>query len=385
MRKMTFAISIVFALFLLTWGLLIIKNYDNKYLTAYVCKKCFTVDPATVRKVYDNPEKHAAFPDLARYGSNYYLSFREGTSHIMGVADIKILRSPDATNWYFVDNLHTNGEDLRGAYFIPSKENGVIRALVHSRYDIEKNLNGTRIARIFPDGGKSTLLPVDFGYSYKPDIDIPFTCKWAEGRYYALTYGSGKDVVMRVALVVSEDGNKWKVHTDPVIVDANEADLTIRNGKAYIIARAQTAPWNAHGAIVDLRSGTVVDTFRFDKAIHAPRLFSHAGKDYVLGRIAMRADPKVGWTGGAFVTPEGLPNPQTGLLEVDWENKKLRWILNFPHGDGPDNAYPSITQMDKNRYLVAYYSRNGKPIPKGFNCWNVPGPCIWTAELVYKK
>ena len=65
----------------------------------------------------------------------------------------------------------------------------------------------------------------------------------------------------------------------------------------------------------------------------------------------------------------------TALFRIDWTAHKLHWILNFPHGDGRDNGYCGIAPMGTNRFLVAYYSTDGKPYGHQTS--------IWTAELVY--
>ncbi|MBN1590053.1 MAG: exo-alpha-sialidase [Pirellulales bacterium] len=69
-----------------------------------------------VKKIWDKAP-HNAFTDLTRFNDQWYLAFREGTSHgVAGNGDVRVIRSPDGTHWKSVALLdYGTGWDMRDA------------------------------------------------------------------------------------------------------------------------------------------------------------------------------------------------------------------------------------------------------------------------------
>ena len=79
---------------------------EDRFLYDFKCKK----ERTTVERIWDND--YSAFPSIVRYGEAYYVSFREGVSHIFdenGIAagKTRILRSTDSKHWKSVSDGRT--------------------------------------------------------------------------------------------------------------------------------------------------------------------------------------------------------------------------------------------------------------------------------------
>lgn len=92
-------------------------------LSTYVCVfPCAASNPGAGEKIVSKRiwggDKYCAFTSMIRYDGRYYVSFREGESHVFdenGIAEgtVRIIASKDGENWESVANLHEAGIDLR--------------------------------------------------------------------------------------------------------------------------------------------------------------------------------------------------------------------------------------------------------------------------------
>lgn len=325
----------------------------------------FTVE--NVQEVVSGKEtgKHNAFPSIAYYKDRYYLAYREADNHLSKDGVIKVYTSGAAGQWRCEYTLYREGFDMRDGML--AEVDGRLLALSTA---VAGDTFRPHYVDLSSAAGAGDQQRIEFK-PVKSDIkgsSFMFSVARGGDDLYGFVYTTPAGKPWVVHLQESSDGINWRTVEDRLFTDACEANGIFHDGKLWAIARGKRG-LPSLGVVSDLKSGKG-ESFRFNVELDAPCVFRHDGRDYVIGRAG-------GARGECGVHAPNQPNV-TALFEVDWENHKLEWVLNFPHGHGLDNAYASIAPCGKDRYLVAYYA-------SGKLDFHNSKPSIWVATLVYDR
>jgi hypothetical protein len=309
-------------------------------------------DSITVTRIWDKAP-HNAFGDIIRFRNAFYVSFREGISHVGGVnsGKARILRSKDGANWESVALLQTDAVDLRdpklsitpgnqimitmaGAVF----ENSVIKELFPMVSFSDKK--GKR----FSDPERAVLDP-----SIAPSRDWIWRVTWHNGIGYAIDYQLKENDRNRkllkkdawlVYLMKTTDGKRYeKVSLLEVENLPNESTIRFdKNGKMYVMVRREAG--DQMGVLAT--SNAPYHNWNYSKLD-----FRLGGPDFLF------------LNDNTLVMGTRLYGEQTatGILITDLEGRILKTIT-LPSGG--DTSYPGMLFFKDKLWVVYYSSHEGK-------------------------
>jgi hypothetical protein len=314
--------------------------------------------PAQVplQKIFDDG-RYNSFTDLARFDGAYYCTFRSAISHgdpgSGVVGNIVVIRSEDLTTWQEVARFTLQGVDLRDPKLTATPHG--IRLYAVAGEISEAGILQYRTAAWSSADGRHWSGPVQMTPGY-----IFWRPKWHAGKFYVPAY-LRRPGYCSVDLLVSENGDDWRLHSTPLpptdveaeSLWANECDLLfLPEGKALLFSRRNHGdgpqnPKNEHlggfrRGYVGLAETPSLSAWRSvneDLYFHAPAALAHRGKIYLAARDMVK-----------------LPNGATETCRL-WEldlNGGFTELAHFKtHGDC---SYPGIVPIDDNELAVSYYS-----------------------------
>lgn len=155
--------------------------------------------------IWDNGT-YNAFPSIEKFNGQYFITFREGESHIFnsqGIADgrIRVLVSRNGKNWKSVTLMSKEGFDLRDPKLSVTAE-GKLMLIIDGSVYVGKELTKTIPFVSFSSDGEnfSDPEPVIFDENITDEHEWIWRVTWHEGVGYAVTYGD------HFALLKTTDG-----------------------------------------------------------------------------------------------------------------------------------------------------------------------------------
>ena len=194
-----------------------------------------------VERIWD--KGYSAFPSIVRFQDAWYVSFREGVSHIFdqnGIAagKTRILRSADFKNWKSVALLEKEGYDLRDPKLSVTPD-GRLMVIQGGSVYVDKKLV-KRIPQVsFSSDGRTFSDPQPVDYPIPDGYAWFWRMTWHEGTGYTVSYGEADD--NRLELIKTTDGKHFEKITD-IALDGFPNETTVRflpNGKMVMLVRRE--------------------------------------------------------------------------------------------------------------------------------------------------
>lgn len=193
-------------------------------------------------KVWDG--NYSAFPSIIEFDGWYYISFREGESHIFnskGEADgaAMVVRSKDGENWEKVACLTKEGYDLRDPKLSVTPDGRLMLTIGGSIYKDKVRLGMTPQVS-FSEDGKTFSEPQSVKFTqdeFNDDENWIWRLTWFEGTGYGVTYGDD-----RFAIVKTTDGVNYDLvcKLDEITGFPNESTIRFTpDGTMYMMVRQE--------------------------------------------------------------------------------------------------------------------------------------------------
>lgn len=303
--------------------------------------------PSDPQLIWDNGT-YNAFPSIVEFGGRYFISFREGQSHIFndnGIADGKarILVSRNGRRWDSVALLSKEGFDLRDPK-ISVTPDGRLMVLMGGSVYVDKQLV-RRIPQVsFSTDGVhfSDPQPVIFDEMITDEHEWVWRVTWHEGVGYAVVYGE------HFALLKTTDGLHFQTICElDVDKEAFPNETTVRflpDGRmALLVRRERLGAMGMWG----------VSSAPFTEWTWKEMPVRLGGPDF----IVLPDDSIIAGTRGYFFPDR----PKAVLLKSDLEgNFELNRVL----PSGSDCSYPGFLIVGKKLWVV-YYSSHELLRPDG--------------------
>jgi len=310
------------------------------FLIAYTNNSNGQEASLAVKKIWDSG-KHNAFPDLIFAKGFYYVTFREGTSHVDNSNDgvVRIMRSKDFDQWEQVALFDHPDADVREARLSIMPDG---RILVNLAVGLWKNKTYEWLNSFisFSDKEGKNFSPIKKA-SIDPSMNLinewVWRVTWNNNVGYGILYRSvGDQKDWEVYLVKTTDGVQYDLISQiPVSGRPNESTIRFDNkGKLYAMIRREA----------DDKLGVLsTSDFPYQQWQFNPLSWRLGGPNFLfLGkdRLVM----------GSRYHQESQAN--TGIFVTDLKGKLLKTIV-LPSGG--DNSYPGMA-INKGKLHVVYYS-----------------------------
>lgn len=304
---------------------------------------------------------YSAFPSIVRYKDAWYVSFREGESHIFdenGIAagKTRILRSTDCKHWKSVALLSKEGYDLRDPKLSITAD-GRLMVIQGGSVYVDKQLV-KRIPQVsFSADGRSFSDPEPVDYPIPGGYAWFWRMTWHEGTGYTVNYGEADENMLE--LLKTTDGRHFEKITD-IALDGFPNETTVRflpDGRMLMLVRREKEDRMAYlGVSEPPYSNWQFKSLRFQ--IGGPEMAVLPDGSLLIGGR------------GYFENGETKTCLWKGNADGDFELWKT-----LPSGG--DNSYPGILVEDK-ELKVVYYSSHELTRPDGR-----PRAGIYLANLHY--
>ncbi len=195
---------------------------------------------ASVKLIWD--KDYSAFPSLEKFSGSYFVSFREGESHIFdsnGEANgkVRILRSEDGETWSPVALLEKKGFDLRDPHLSITPDGRLMVIMGGSIYRDQK-LTGKNPHVSFSTDGNTFSNPEPVVYEDNPAATNEWFWRvtWFGDTGYTVSYGSGE-----LLLLKTKDGVHYNKVTT-LAIDGSPNETTLRflpDGRMLLLARRE--------------------------------------------------------------------------------------------------------------------------------------------------
>ena len=296
----------------------------------------------TVDKIWDNG-MHCAFTSIEQYKGNYYITFREGETHIFdrnGNAEgkIRILRSEDGVIWETLPTIGKEGFDLRDPKFSIMPD-GRLMVIVGGSIYRDRQLKGCEPQVLFSEDGNTFTAPqpVVIENGANNGFNWLWRVTWHEGVGYTISYGKAEGGKTEVALLSTTDGIHYK-HIKTFDIEGYPNEATIRfmpNGEMAVMLRRDgdkpTGYWGLSSAPYTEWSWKEME-------------FRIGGPDFIV------LDDKRVVAGGR--THHIASAPKTSVL-IGKGDGRFSDVLTLPSGG--DNSYPGFIRVG-NELWMCYYS-----------------------------
>jgi len=195
----------------------------------------------SVDRIWDR--NYCAFPSIEKFKGNYFVTFREGESHVFdknGIAagKTRILCSADGKKWESVALLSKEGFDLRDPKLSVMPDGRLMVIMGALEYD-GKKLLGCVPEVSFSEDGKNFSEPQRVVFPEGGDFEWFWRLTWHEGTGYVVTYREKSE--NKCVLLKTVDGINYSTVT---ILDINGApnETTLRflpDGRMALLARRE--------------------------------------------------------------------------------------------------------------------------------------------------
>lgn len=327
-----------------------------------------TITPALevveVKKVWD-AAPHNAFTSLTKYKDEWFVTFREGSSHVPGTdGAVRVLVSQDGSTWKSAALLTETGVDLRDPKFCTAPDGRLMLTIGGSVYDgeskpdLKRKRTAARTRTAFSTDGRTwtTLLPAcDDGQwlwrstlraawspasgSLIPPVDGPGPV--TPPQIYGVAYTVADENKFKLSLWHSSDGARFTrvTNLDPGRnILPNETTLRFTDaGTMLALTRNENNAKRGHTMFgvsePPYKNWSWTDTGHIIQGPDFIRLASgrmiYAGRDFV----------------------DGKPNCTVGILTASGHAMPM---LVLPSGG--DCSYPGLAEGPDGQIWVSYYS-----------------------------
>ena len=286
-------------------------------------------------KIWDRAP-HNAFTDLIRFKENWFLSFREGQSHMLCRGKIRVLASADGERWESAALIEEEDIDLRDPHFSVDDETN----------ELELVMGGTRI-----EGGKSVgrrprVRRSGDGVSWSAVQPILAEGDWLwrverrNGEAYGVSYRLPRKNFWTIHLLRSMHGDAWS--------DVGELSVRGKPNEATV----RLLPDSSMVALVRRESGNHRAWIGRSQAPYTDWTWAET-REY-LGGPNFIVLPNGALLASGRVSKRG--KPVTGILRMTGTSL----VRSFELPSGGDCGYPGMVHHDGLLHLSYYSSHEGK-------------------------
>lgn len=311
------------------------------YSASFAQQVSFTVD-----KIWDNG-MHNAFTSIEEFKGEYYVTFREGESHVFdknGNAEgkIRILHSKDGEKWEALPAIGKAGYDLRDPKFSIMPD-GRLMVIIGGSIYRNKELVGSQPHVMFSSDGRTFTepQPVNVDERFRTERDWLWRVTWHNGVGYSISYGRNEQGQTPLYLYSTTDGINYKHITSFNIGDfPNEATIRFLNdGRMAIMLRREQGDrecmWGVSNAPYTEWEWKKMGTFL-------------GGPDFIV-----LDDEHIVAGGRTFLTSQ----PKTSLL-VGNKDGRFEQVVVLPSGG--DTSYPGFIVVGDELWVSYYSMHNSK-------------------------
>jgi len=167
------------------------------------------------RIIYRNGNKYEAFTDLVKFKDKYYISFREGDSHVWDADNraqghTKVIMSEDCENWTLVLDQNEPGIDLRDPKLSITPDGRLMIIAGGSKYG-DRTVVGDCLGRLprvsFSEDGQNFTEPVPIVLDQPTGNDWLWRVTWKGKKGYGFVKGD------QYVLFKTKDGKNYKAVT----------------------------------------------------------------------------------------------------------------------------------------------------------------------------
>ena len=300
----------------------------------------------SVDKIWDNG-MHNAFTSIEKFKGEYYVTFREGESHIFdkngnAAGKIRILHSKDGVKWEALPAIGKEGYDLRDPKFSITPDGRLMVIIGGSIYK-NKELVGSQPHVMFSHDGRtfSEPQPVNVDPRYRTERDWLWRVTWHNGVGYSVSYGRNEQGQTPLYLYSTTDGINYK-HIQSFEFDNFPNEATIRflqDGRMAIMVRREQGDrecmWGVSNAPYTEWEWKKMGTFL-------------GGPDFIV-----LDDEHIVAGGRTFLTSVA----KTSLL-LGNKDGRFEQIVELPSGG--DTSYPGFVVVDDELWVSYYSMHNSK-------------------------
>ena len=305
-------------------------SFIAKHLLSYLGVDAFPyVELIDFVKIYEDG-RHNAFTDLIEWRGEYYVAFRNASSHFNpneAEGRIFIMKSKDLKNWTKVGDIHMEGWDNRDPKLYVFNDR--LYLFTQSWSPEEKT---HRTFMFYTEDGSTWIGPHDCGeYVY-------WRPRYYAGYTYVAAYRGWKEKEEgEVHLLRSKDCINWELVAVMAKGDyVNETDLIFKGNRITAFSRRERG---ARTTLM-LKSEfpfTKWSSEELNEIVQSPAVIEHEGRTFLAGR---------------YVSREAGKPSKTALFLVD--DGRLKLVYEFPSGG--DNAYPGLIKIGDSLVAMSYYS-----------------------------
>ena len=299
--------------------------------------------------------------DLVKFKGRYYLAFRTAPTHFASrKSTMYVVSSSDLQTWKYETKI-VPGCDLREPKF----------AVYHDTLNLYFFTSGTNFFTFEPHE-LLAIRTVGGGFwtstqSTHLDGFVPWRVRERKDTLYLSAY-DGRNLYntghkSNLRLFTSTDALNWKpISTEPQvdILSAEEGEFIFdKSGNLFATVRLEGT-----GALICSADGTCLYNWKkirlktkFDSAL----LFMHKDDVYLISRRSLDGDidklkHRTNETKGRArnLIRYSITRKVTALYKLDKKDLSVTHILDFPSTG--DNAFPGISQLDENNYVLMNYS-----------------------------
>ena len=210
-------------------------------LAALTMLACSKPQPERASLIWD--QGYSAFPSIVRYRGAWYVSFREGVSHIFdenGIAagKTRILRSKNGRHWKSVALLEKDGYDLRDPKLSITPD-GRLMVIQGGSVYVDKKLVQRTPQVSFSSDGRTFSDPQPVDYPIPGGFAWFWRMTWHDGIGYTVNYGEADDNCLE--LLKTTDGVHFEKITD-IALGGFPNETTVRflqDGRMVMLIRRE--------------------------------------------------------------------------------------------------------------------------------------------------
>ena len=173
----------------------------------------------SLRRIW-NKGPHNAFTDLIRHENAWFVTFREGKSHVSPDGAIRVLRSEDGKTFKSVARITSDKADLRDPKITRTPTGRLMITAAAAFHQPAEHRHRTQA--FFSDHGLHWSKPRPVG---EPDSWL-WRVTWHEGVAYGVGYGTGKNRFVR--LYRSTEGRNFEVLVKTLFEGGVPSEATLR-------------------------------------------------------------------------------------------------------------------------------------------------------------
>lgn len=272
----------------------------------------------TVWTYRNSGKPHNAFTDMIRFKDQWYIGCREALKHhggLDGMGELRVLCSPDGSQWASVSHFVLKDGDLRDAKLCITGDGELMlhTAIQVYKPDPVKHKNFAW----FSKDGRTWSEAIQFG---EPDFWI-WSITWNKGTAYGVGYPTTKNAMTR--LYKSNDGRQWKVLVEE-FHSGNESAIAFKSdGTAVCYMRSGNAIGQAKPPYTNWSWKTTINLGGPDLICLPDGRFIAGGREGGWGTMKLfEIDPETGSSTHLIDLPARGDSSYPGLVYY----KDLLWV-----------------------------------------------------------